>query len=74
MSNVAISVENISKRYSIGDTSSGSLQDAFRSLVGRRGAQKTEEFWALKDISFEVKQGEAIGIIGRIEIDGRVSS
>ncbi len=65
MSDVAISVENISKRYLIGDTSSGSIREALAGFFSNRGSQKTEEFWALKDISFEVKRGEAIGIIGK---------
>lgn len=65
MSDIAISVENISKRYLIGDTSSGSLRETLTGFFSKRGTQKTEEFWALKDVSFEVKQGEAIGIIGK---------
>jgi len=36
-------------------------------LGGRSGAERTsqEEFWALKEVSFEVKQGERVGIVGR---------
>lgn len=39
----------------------------FRSSYGQvlGNASNTEEFWALKDISFEVKQGDRVGIIGR---------
>ncbi|MEM6843553.1 MAG: ABC transporter ATP-binding protein [Bacteroidota bacterium] len=65
MSNIAISVENISKRYLIGDTSTGSLRETLSGFFSNRGLSKTEEFWALQDISFEVKQGEATGIIGK---------
>lgn len=65
MSNIAISVENISKLYSIGDTSSGSLREAIAGFFSGHGLEKTEDFWALKDVSFEIKQGDAIGIIGK---------
>jgi lipopolysaccharide transport system ATP-binding protein len=72
MSNIAIRVEGVGKRYRIGKKKSGDLRETFgnvlRSLIPtanshQPGAQK--DFWALNDISFEVKQGEAVGIIGR---------
>ena len=65
MSDIAISVESISKCYSIGDTSSGSLREAIAGFFSGRGSDKTEDFWALKELSFEVKKGDAIGIIGK---------
>jgi len=66
-----IEVSNLSKRYVIGhetrpDTLRDRLSGGFRSLWKRRSrATATEEFWALRDVSFEVKRGEVVGIIGR---------
>lgn len=62
MSDIAIKVENLSKKYSIGSNTHSTLRDTLSSVMTKR---KTEEFWALKDINFEIKKGEAVGIIGR---------
>ena len=79
MNDVAITVEGLSKRYRIGaqqqayktlrekvnDTALAPFR-AMKSLAGRNGHNsKSEMIWALKDVSFEVKQGEVVGIIGR---------
>lgn len=60
-SEVALKVDNIGKRYEIYEAPHYRL---FQTLLrGRK--QFYKEFWALKDISFEVKKGECLGIIGR---------
>jgi len=59
----AIIVDNISKKYRIPHEKKSTL---FQNIVGVIKRQFSyEEFWALKDVSFEVKRGEALGIIGR---------
>jgi lipopolysaccharide transport system ATP-binding protein len=73
MGDLAIRVENISKRYMIAsaryrhDTLRDQLMDGMRSMLRRRHGSRSgrEIFWALRDISFEVKQGEVVGIVGR---------
>ncbi|WP_090248908.1 ABC transporter ATP-binding protein [Lishizhenia tianjinensis] len=61
---VAIRVSGLSKRYEIGKAKDGSLRGTLSSLFKSSAAQK-DEFWALKDVNFEVKKGEVIGIIGK---------
>jgi lipopolysaccharide transport system ATP-binding protein len=67
----AISVAGLSKRYRIGQYQGayGTLRDALaagsRRVVRREHRDGEREIWALRDISFEVPEGEVLGIIGR---------
>src|SRR5205823_3968566 len=73
MSDIAIRVENLSKRYEIGaakrrhDTLRDQLADGLKALFRNNGQprQRKESIWALKDVSFEIKHGEVVGFIGR---------
>lgn len=68
-SDIAIRVQNVSKCYHIYDRPEDRLKQSIvprlQRLTGRQPKNYFREFWALKDISFEVKKGETIGIIGR---------
>ncbi len=77
----AIRAENVGKKYlithqqrerytALRDSIAGALKDMLHWIPGRGGASRArrvdrEEFWALKDIGFEVAPGERVGIIGR---------
>lgn len=69
MADVALRMENVYKRFRKGEVYN-SLRDFLPALTGRMflplrlSSDDKREFWALQDISFEVKRGESLGIIG----------
>ena len=80
MSDTVISIENVSKSYQLGAINTGTFHGDLQRWWARtrglpdphlkigeadHGNRQGETLWALKDINFQVQQGEALGIIGR---------
>lgn len=68
-SEIAIKVVNLSKCYQIysqpHDRLKQSIYPRLQKLIGKQPQQYFREFWALDNVSFEIKKGETVGIIGR---------
>jgi lipopolysaccharide transport system ATP-binding protein len=71
MSDIVVRVDHVGKKYRLGTLRHDTLRDRLSygvsSLFRKNGRSSTaeNELWALKDVSFQIKQGEIVGIIGR---------
>lgn len=75
--NDVIKIDGLSKRYflrrnmprysSLRDELTQRTRDGIRRLLGRSTPENssTEEFWALKDVSLSIRQGDRVGVVGR---------
>ena len=61
---IAIKVSNLSKKYTIGKQKEASFRDTLATFFSKNKLAETS-FWALQNVSFEIKKGDVVGIIGK---------
>ena len=59
-----IRIENVSMKFDLGIEKNFSLKELLISIFSKKKRNKKSDFWALKDISFNVDKGEVVGLIG----------
>ena len=63
---LALSVRGIGKSYNVSSSQATTLTESVSGWVARaRTRGQAEKFWALRDISFDVPQGQILGLVGR---------
>jgi len=71
MAKKVIQVENISKHYRLGGSASGDLRttlsNGLAKVIGKSSVNQSPDldFWALNDVSFDVEEGDVLGVVGR---------
>jgi ABC-type polysaccharide/polyol phosphate transport system ATPase subunit len=60
----AVVLEGVSKRFTLHHDRPRSFQEVFLSTLRRDKRNASEEFWALRDVSFQIAPGDTVGIIG----------
>lgn len=61
----AVTVNGLGKRFRIGADSHDTLRDQLANLFRKGERQEKREYWALRDINFQIPAGEAVGVVGR---------
>ena len=61
---IAIQVSSIGKKYRLNHQKTGTIRDTFSRFWRANKKNDKHDFWALKDVSFEISKGDVVGIIG----------